>query len=496
MKTSVRKLLVVPGFSLLALTASCSWSRFDDATDQPAIVVLHAPGSSVGRWLDVRGENGRSPVLFTGALLGSGAYSNVLGDPESPNASISGVKFEDPAPISQLGKTTLNAGTVAYVGTSVDSAGSDVSECWVHGIRARPAYDDTKIGLAITCVPRNGTVSEDVLATGVDKLNDSPVDPNVAFPTPEARFQAAHQNDRVLRTIEGSPQVASTSKLLFPTLVALGSWAGASLAVGSPDVNSVFVYPVAGPAPARVKAEVWGTQNPITIVELTRAENKGSFGAAVATVPATASSPDTLGLVVAEPTSGRLFLYDIDVQTRTSKPRGCVQGEALTGVVLHAYVDKEQRLVAASNAAGTVLVYDFDAIAKDDACAPATPLATLRCADTADVVGCADGAFGYSLTHGDLDGDGDQELLVGAPGMNAREKVNSGALYLYDLEGGSGATTDVLFVGNPENQSLLGSSLAVARSGNRDIPVSGAPGKSDVYLFYCNALSKASPRCQ
>lgn len=498
MKNVLAKPLAAVSLGVLLLSAACSWSRFDDATDLPAVAVLHA-SESTGNVIDVRGATGQSPVLLSLIPRTSSFYSWQVGDPETPSDKGATSDYEREKPrlpdgrIDQgAGAATLNGGSVAYIGP-VDSAaaGGSTGECWVHGFRARPHYDHDSTGFAVTCLLSNNNARESVVSNIHPDLNNSPARGEAG-----AAFDAQHLNDAVWRTVQGAAVGSPDDKFLFPNLASFASWSGGHFAVGTPDIDRAFVYVHGSPgSPFDTPAEAWGSEAPIALEPGADGAATRSFGAAIATIPAAPGAPGSIGIAIAEPVSGKIFLYDIDTTTRASKRRGCISGEALSGIVLHGYADNGKRLIAASNAAGKVALYDFDAVTSE-ACAAAPPLATLSCSDSADVTGCSDGAFGFSLTHGDLDGDGDQELLVGAPGMNAREKVNAGAVYVYDLESFSPIASDVLFLGNPKNGSLLGTSVTTMRSGNRDVPVASAPGSRDVMVFYCGSLSKASPRCQ
>lgn len=486
MKNVLKKPIAALALGFLSLGAACSWGRFDDATDSPAIVILHA-SNATGDVIDIRQSEGQTPVLLSLVPRTATFYTWQIGDPENPNEDGGMTTYEGTK--SGAGVATLNAGSVAYVGTLDKVASGGVpGECWVHGFRARPVSAENASGFAVTCVSTASGARESILTTIPSDIDRS----QRLGPT----FETQHDRDAIWRTVAGPLAEGPADKYLFPNLATFSAWDGGHFLVGTPDVDRVFVYPSIAPGAAfDVPDKAWGNALPITLDPGTDGAETRSFGAAITSVPASPTAPTSLGAAVAEPVSGKIFLYDIDPTARSATRRGCINGSPLSGLVLHGYLDGAKRVLAASNAAGTVVLYDFDAITSE-ACAPATPLATLTCAETGDVTGCADGAFGFSLRHADLDGDGDQELLVGAPGMNAREKVNAGAVYVYDLEAFSPAASDVLFVGNPKNGALLGSSLTTLRAGTRDLPVASAPGNRDVLVFYCGALSKASPRCQ
>lgn len=249
---------------------------------------------------------------------------------------------------------------------------------------------------------------------------------------------------------------------------------GGRVVAASPDVGLAWTYangmPVESPRPAGAD---------------------GSYGMTVASTGAL--------VAISSPASGKVFVFDAADTGLTL--RGCVSGPAPWGVVMRATTDGARALLAVSDALTTVDVLDLAAI-KGDGTSCAAPgaelVTTLRCAESEDGKGCDGAAFGYSLAFGDLDGDGDAELLVGAPGLNMRKKPNGGAVFVFDLEGDP-VPKDTLFLSSAEAEDRLGTSVAAVRVGARDVVATGVPGqKRSAALFFCSALGGASvgPRCQ
>jgi hypothetical protein len=152
-----------------------------------------------------------------------------------------------------------------------------------------------------------------------------------------------------------------------------------------------------------------------------------------------------------------------------------------------------------------VQVLDVDAFP-----APGAPGASTACAEppasslkhsfgctvTDDVFGCNGAGFGYSMATGDLDGDGDLELAVGAPGLNVRKVINGGAVQLFDLEGAD-APLETLFLASPSAEDRLGTQLVALRFGDRDVVASNAFGKQQVAMFYCPSFAPGGfARCR
>src|SRR6185436_11527713 len=62
-------------------------------------------------------------------------------------------------------------------------------------------------------------------------------------------------------------------------------------------------------------------------------------------------------------------------------------------------------------------------------------IASFGCGQTPSISGCEASDFGAAVEVADLDGDGDGEVIVGAPTMKVRDQDRAGALLVYDLEG-------------------------------------------------------------
>jgi hypothetical protein len=120
------------------------------------------------------------------------------------------------------------------------------------------------------------------------------------------------------------------------------------------------------------------------------------------------------------------------------------------------------------------------------------------CASRGTIGGCpAD--FATSLDVGDLDADGDGEILVGAPGMKVRGTSSAGAVLVFDAEGSDPTDlTEELFLSSAESGDRLGATLTAAHVDKRDVVVAGAPGSGRAGIFYCSTLLGAAggKRCQ
>lgn len=147
---------------------------------------------------------------------------------------------------------------------------------------------------------------------------------------------------------------------------------------------------------------------------------------------------------------------------------------------------------------GTDLVAASAAGCEDPPATRVSPVHTLEC--TSDVSRgylCASGpeqsytGFGAAITMADVDVDGHQDLIVGAPFASVR--VGSGGAVLVLGGGGSfdsiGAVEhSVLTYSSVAGNAHLGSTVATVQGADRREIVAGAPGQRSIVLFYCSDI--------
>ncbi|HMJ10120.1 MAG TPA: hypothetical protein VK524_01880 [Polyangiaceae bacterium] len=436
-----------------ALTSACSFTRFGDLEEDTPVVLLKKPGklSSFGVSLSsfTRGE--RTDLLVGGAAGASPAAVFSLGSAENP-----GVDAKD------TGYCDGGDDRVCYLGTSTapmlnaDIEGDTSREfCFALGIGSTPGLGN---GIAVRCADH----TEFVLPVP-DNVKSELVDPAVLSDEPEHVALASDGLER-------------------PTLL-----------VGAASERFSWAYAPGGRAP----------------MELVPPVRDESFGTSVAVVKLTSS----FIFAVAAPDQGHVWLFRGSAPDISAGPIGLVGclgtvpglGRALSTGRINA--DDQDDLVISD--ATNVSVFDgarlgqLDFTSSSECSIGSLPqgalLASFTCGSTGDLSGCANSDFGASLAIGDLDGDGDGEVVVGAPHMTARDSEEGGAVLVYDVEGANPhALGDAKFLASAEEGDQLGSSVATPRIGDRHIIAAGAPGGGKTALFYCSGLrgARGGSRCR
>jgi hypothetical protein len=443
-----------------ALSVGCSWSRYDEVTKNTPIVLLNRPKKvdGFGSSLASAREGDDAVLLVGGSPLSSGGAVFRLGSGDAP-----GVEAIDTGHCSGGDAPCYLSPTPAALARAKGPSSTPEDLCFVDG--AGPAGEKGDIGVAVRCtdaveyalpIPSN---VKSLLSFSLE--NNQPT----AF-----RFGADRGPDPALLASADE----ETSVWYYPPLsrsfVALpnpadarGRWAKASrtlaiarvggdarlLAIGSPDKGSVRLFAAPDGATPSYIGCLGGTQ---------------SFGRALATGPVEKGDTDDL------------VISDADL----------------------VYVFDGKKLAALPPASGA------------DCSLGSLPegslITSFTCGSTKNISDCPTSDFGAALAVGDLDGDGDGEVVVGAPSMTVRHKSRAGAVLIYDVETGTAKDPanlydlkDIAFLSSAETDDQLGLSLALPNLGDRQLLVAGAPGGGKAALFYCPSFlpaDLAGARCR
>lgn len=424
---------------LAGLSAACSWGRFDDISDNAPVVVLEKPGAmraGFGVSMASVTLDEETRLLVMGAAGSSRAALFDLGQGDDPHtdALTSGFCISDDAPC-ELGSSA------AGIPTLEDPDGGQHDLCFALGV-ANPVV--TGPGLMVECEDRTAyTIRVPVALRNLLDFTPGSVGPG--------------------------------------TVAIAGDGAESpSVVVGAPEAEVMFFYPDVSSDP----------------VELTPPESPGEdFGTRVAAT----RIGDVRMYAISAPDASTVVLFTDD-GSGAPEYLGCLSGGDGLGTSLSfgpiTRGDSEPELVVSDDEQVYVLEAEalldlgggdaLDCVSPDDSGAL---YATVSCETQGGVTGCEDSLFGAALAVGDIDGDGDGELVVGAPRMKVRDVSRGGAVLIYDLDsGGDDEVSQAAFVSSAEAGDQLGGALTTAALEDRDLIVAGAPSGGKVALFYCPHL--------
>jgi len=446
----MRAALGVVALGLLGV--GCSWSRFDDLTENSPVVLLEKPDSmnnGFGVSLATATNGSQSQVLVGGTVTTTGAALYELGSEDAPNTRTSDANYcsgnGKPCFLSSLTAGFANAqgpdrlhtlcyavGTGAVVKQGLVMRCQDASEYTLD--MPPPAQE-----LLASSIAQNQPAHDYPLATD---RTDNPV---LLSSLPEKRLAWFYPEQSTSFSALPLPEGLAVDDASFGrSLAVLAVDGGRVLAVGVPGQSRVLLWKVSAGAAASYIGCLGG---------------RNGLGRALAAGRVDADASDDL--VISD-----------DTQVRA------LDGESLFGAA-----ETESTECDAIPAAGNE-----------------GALGAWECGSTRDDVnGCEGSDFGAALAVGDLDGDGDGEVIVGAPKMTVRGQKNAGALLIYDAEPEpASAPVEVRFMSSAEPGDELGRSIVAPHAGKRDIIAAGAPGHGKAALFYCSSLiphGAAGARC-
>jgi hypothetical protein len=447
-----------------ALSAGCSWSRFDDVTENGPVEFLKKPDNmqtGFGVVLATGLQDGRPRLVVGGEYGTSPAAVYDPSNAQAPNLSALVSNFC----VSSVDTPCFLAPQIAYVPrTRIENRGNlEVTGCVAVGIGRSNNEGD---GVFFNC-------AETSFARPVLNVRGYVADVKHAL--------TVGQNEPVALATDGSENP--------PVLV------------GAPTHELAWYYTPESDVPVRLTP-------PVAVADLPK-----GFGNAVAAVKL--AERKWLFAVSAQD-GGQLHLFRAEGER--ARYLGCLGGtpdfarRVVAGPVPASDApeigDDVADLVVSDRA--TVFVLDgakLGALPETDimSCTLAalpenTLIASFGCGSTPDTSDCSSSDFGAALALGDIDGDGDNEVIVGAPQMTVRGEHGAGAVLLYDVDTlGDGVLQDVRFLAQGEEGDALGGSVAAASIGDRDVLIAGAPRSGEVGLFYCSSMvpgAKRGKRCE
>lgn len=450
---------------LAALSAGCSWSRFDDVTEKGPIEWLKKPDNmqtGFGVVLTTGTQDGRARLIVGGEHGTSPAAVFDPSAPEAPNLSALDSRL-----CPKVATGCFLSPQIAYVPTT-RNGDNEAKDCVALGIGRANIEGD---GVLFECVDGS----------------------SFSRPVLDAR--------RYPEDVE----FALDEQLEEPIAIATDGSASPPVLVGAPKLSLAWYYEPDSNVPVRLTPPVptddlppgFGTR--VTSIKL--ADNEWLFvvnaqgGGELHLFRAEGARPRYLGCLGGTPEFGRTLVSGLVPGPDTPEI-----GDDVPDVVVAdrntVYVFDGRKLADLPAVPAGTEGYTCTLAALPEG----TLISSFGCGSTPDTSECSSSDFGAALALGDIDGDGDNEVIVGAPQMTVRGEHGAGAVLLYDVDSpGDGVLQDVRFLAQGEQDDALGGAVAAVPIGNRDVLVAGAVRSGEVGLFYCSSMvpgDKRGKRCE
>lgn len=464
-------LMVVVTCSFL-VAAGCRPGDFDDLEDRAPIRVYEAPDEFVGS------RYGRVVAAFSGELPDGTPVSRVMasGGPET-----------------------------SFEVVPVWTGGLDLGGSVFQGCERGECADVSGEGTALAGIPVF-TSPSNLMEQRMCVLVPNP-------PTDPPRLLCETRQD----TFETIP-TGLTSAGLGEAVVGLGADDPVGFALfGAPRLamgrGGVFLLRSDGDEASVMPADELdlSAANPSTTAELgadlavARDEGTGRTRVAVA-------APGMRRVVLAELAPDGMGGTDTTVLGCFDAPTGGPGGFASTVGLGDVNGDGTPDLAVGADTGGTpqpVHLYSGAGVSGAAGCAAADAsddpplLATVACQGALDGlrdVDCTESAFGIRVAFGDLDADGRDELLVGAPLATVEGVTEAGAVYVVPFDSTDNPAldrADALIHSSPEDGDELGAALTTVETNLggavRDEVVAGMPGTDAIGIFLCSSLDGDTP---
>ncbi|HVU05049.1 MAG TPA: FG-GAP repeat protein [Polyangiaceae bacterium] len=451
---------------LALLLPACSWSRFDDVGENAPVVIL------------------RKPAKYPSFGF---SLATALNPDKSSRVFVGGTSGHTPGSVFELG-----------LGTTPITDAIDTGACAQGGPDDAPCFLGTSVAGVGSADVGGKTPGTQCFVMGVGKAAGSPEYGLIGRCQDTTEYTLTVPPDVLQKVIK--EEILGQPAPNAPIVLAADEGQTAAIAAAAPVQGFAWYY-----QPGTVARSI---AHPVPLVGPAKGK-ESKYGSALAVLRLGFHSDDTVDrriVAVGSPEPGNVWLFEGD---GSGNKVGCLGGIAGLGRTLASgpvdgdafddlVVADDQNVTVFSGAALAALEPADDVTCSLAALPPHGIIASFGCGSRDSVGGCP-GGFATSLAVGDLDGDQDGEVIVGAPFMTAREKGAAGAVLVYDAEGPSpDALTDLLFLASADENDALGTAVAAAPIDGRDVIVAGAPGGGRTAVFYCSALGGAASgsRCQ